>query len=264
MNIIVCVKRVPETTEADISIDKTGRDIDKSGLVFDLNEWDRYAVEEAILLKEKQGGKVTVLTMGEEKSYESLQKCLAVGADDAIRLTDPAFNGSDGYATARVLAEAIRRIPYDLILTGAQAEDDGYGQVGVVLAELLEIPHAALVNHIELEDKKMKVHRELEGGLEEVLEIQLPAVLTVQTGINEPRYASLLGIRKAAKKEIKVIGASDLHLKAEEVGLSGSDLRLEKIVLPPSGEGAEILEGKPEEIALKVLDLLKDKGGLTS
>jgi electron transfer flavoprotein beta subunit len=203
--------------------------------------------------------------MGEEKSYESLQKCLAVGADDAIRLTDLAFNGSDGYATAKVLAEAIRRIPYDLILTGAQAEDDGYGQVGVVLAELLGIPHAALVNHIELQDKKVKVHRELEGGLEEVLEIQLPAVLTVQTGINEPRYASLLGIRKAAKKEIKVIGASDLHLEwPRRWPLSGSDLRLEKIVLPPSGEGAEILEGKPEEIALKVLDLLKDKGGLTS
>ena len=262
MNIIVCVKRVPETTEADIVIDKSGRDIDKSGLVFDLNEWDRYAVEEAILLKEKQGGKVTVLTVGEEKSYESLQKCLAMGADDAIRLTDLAFNGSDGYATAKVLAEAIRKMDYDLILTGTQAEDDGYGQVGVVMAELLGIPHAALVNHIEVQDKKVRVHRELEGGWEEVFEILLPAVLTIQTGINEPRYVSLLGIRKAAKKEIKVFRASDLNLKAEEVGLSGSDIRLEKIFLPSAGEGAEILEGKPEEIAHKVFDILKDKGGL--
>ena len=262
MNIIVCVKRVPETTEADIVIDKSGRDIDKSGLVFDLNEWDRYAVEEAILLKEKQGGNVTVLTVGEEKSYESLQKCLAMGADDAIRLTDPAFNGSDGYATAKVLAEAIRKMDYDLILTGTQAEDDGYGQVGVVMAGLLGIPHATLVNHIEVQNKKVKVHRELEGGLEEVFEILLPAVLTIQTGINEPRYVSLLGIRKAAKKEIKVLGASDLNLKAEEVGLSGSDIRLEKIFLPSAGEGAEILEGKPEEIAHKVFDILKDKGGL--
>jgi electron transfer flavoprotein beta subunit len=262
MNIIVCVKRVPETTEADIVIEKSGRDIDKSGLVFDLNEWDRYAVEEAILLKEKQGGNVTVLTVGEEKSYESLQKCLAMGADDAIRLTDPAFNGSDGYATAKVLAEAIRKMDYDLILTGTQAEDDGYGQVGVVMAGLLGIPHAALVNHIEVQDKKVKVHRELEGGLEEVFEILLPAVLTIQTGINEPRYVSLLGIRKAAKKEIRVLGALDLNLKAEEVGLSGSDIRLEKIFLPSAGEGAEILEGKPEEIAHKVFDILKDKGGL--
>ena len=263
MNIIVCIKRVPETTEADVFIDKSGKDIDKSGLVFDLNEWDSYAIEEAILLKEKLGGIVTVISMGGEESNESLRKCLAMGADDAIRLTDPAFDGSDGFATAKVLAEAIRKIPYDLILAGTQAEDDGYGQVGVVLAELLGIPHATLVNRLEVQDKKGKVHRELEGGLEEVVEIDLPAVLTIQTGINEPRYVSIMGIRKVAKKEIKTLGASDLNLKTEEVGLSGSDIRLEKIFLPPVGEGAEMLEGKPEELALKVFDILKDKGGLT-
>jgi electron transfer flavoprotein beta subunit len=263
MNIIVCIKRVPETTDADVFIDKSGKDIDKSGLVFDLNEWDSYAIEEAILLKERLGGTVTVISMGGEDSNESLRKCLAMGADDAIRLTDPVFNGSDGSATAKVLAEAIRKIPYDLILTGAQAEDDGYGQVGVVLAELLEIPHAALVNRIEVQDKKLKAHRELEGGLEEVVEIDLPALLTIQTGINEPRYVSIMGIRKVAKKEIKTFGASDLNLKADEVGFSGSDIRLEKIFLPPVGEGAEILEGKPEELALKVSEILKDKGGLS-
>ena len=263
MNIIVCVKRVPDTAEADISIDKSGKDIDKSGLAFDLNEWDSYAIEEAILLKEKLGGTVTVLSVGGEESNESLRKCLAMGADDAIRLSDPAFNGSDGYATAKILAEAIRKIPYDLILTGTQAEDDGYGQVGVAMAELLGVPHASLVNRIEVQEKKVKAHRELEGGLEEVIEIDLPALLTIQTGINEPRYVSIMGIRKVAKKEIKVLGASDLNLKPEEVGLTGSDTRLEKVFLPPMGEGAEILEGKPEEVALKVFDILKDKGGLT-
>jgi electron transfer flavoprotein beta subunit len=262
MNIIVCIKRVPETADADVMIDKSGRDIDKSGLVFDLNEWDSYAIEEAIRLKEKLGGVVTVLSMGGEESNESLRKCLAMGADDAIRLTDPAFSESDGFATARILAEAIRNIPYDLILAGTQAEDDGYGQVGVVLAELLGLPHASLVNRLEVQDKKVKAHRELEGGLEEVFEIDLPAVLTIQTGINEPRYVSIMGIRKVAKKEIKGLGMMDLHLKAEEVGLSGSDIRLEKIFLPSVGEGAEMLEGKPEEIALKVFDILKDKGGL--
>ncbi len=118
MNIIVCIKRVPETTDADIFIDKSGKDIDKSGLVFDLNEWDTYAIEEAILLKEKLGGSVTVLSMGGEDTNESIRKCLAMGADDAIRLSDPAFTGSDGFATAKVLAEAIRKIPYDLILAG--------------------------------------------------------------------------------------------------------------------------------------------------
>jgi electron transfer flavoprotein beta subunit len=262
MNIIVCIKRVPETAEADILIDKSGKDIDKSGLVFDLNEWDSYAIEEAIRLKEKLGGTVTVLSMGGEETNESLRKCLAMGADEAVRLTDPAFEGSDGYATARVLAEAVRKLPYDLILTGTQAEDDGYAQVGVVMAELLGIPHAALINRVEVQEKKVKAHRELEAGLEEVVEVDLPAALTIQTGINEPRYVSIMGIRKVAKKEIKALGTSDLNLKAEEVGLSGSDIRVEKVFLPPVGEGAQMLEGKPEEVASKVFDILKDKGGM--
>jgi len=262
MNTVVCIKRVPETADADVSISKSGKDIDKSGLAFDLNEWDSYAIEEAILLKEKLGGTVTVLSVGGEDSNESLRKCLAMGADDAMRLTDPAFDGSDGFVTAKILAEAIRKIPYDLILTGTQAEDDGYGQVGVTLAEFLGIPHAALVNRIEVQDKKVKAHRELEGGLEEVVEIDLPAVLTIQTGINEPRYVSIMGIRKVAKKELKVLKTSDLNLKPEEVGLAGSDIRLEKLFLPPVGEGAEMLEGKPEDVATKVFDILKDKGGL--
>jgi electron transfer flavoprotein beta subunit len=262
MNIVVCVKRVPDTAEADVSIDKTGKNIDKSGLAFDLNEWDSYAIEEAILLKEKLGGTVTVLSMGGEESNETLRKCLAMGADEAVRLTDPAFDGSDGYATAKVLAEAIRKIPYDLILTGTQTEDDGYGQVGVALAELLGVPHASLVTRLEIQEKKVKANRELEGGLEEVVEMDLPAVLTIQTGINEPRYVSIMGIRKVAKKEIKTFGVSDLNLKAEEVGLAGSDTRLERVFLPPAGEGAEMLEGKPEEVARKVVDILKDKGGV--
>ena len=262
MNIIVCVKRVPETTDVDIVIDRSGRDIEKAGLVFDLNEWDSYAIEEALRLKEKHGGRVTVVSMGGEGSNETLRKCLAMGAEEAIRLYDPAFDGSDGYATARTLAEAIRKLPYDLILSGTQAEDDGYGQVGVAIAELLGIPHAALVNNVEVVDKKIKVHRELEAGLEEILELDLPAALTIQTGINEPRYVSIMGIRKVAKKEITVLGASALALKAEEVGLQGSGIRTEKIFLPAVGKGAELLEGNPEEIASKLFDILKDKGEL--
>jgi electron transfer flavoprotein beta subunit len=263
MNTIVCIKRVPETADADVVIDKSGKDIERSGLVFDLNEWDTYAIEEAIMLKEKMGGTVTVISLGGEDSNESLRKCLAMGADEAVRLTDPAFAGSDGFATAKVLAEAVRKIPYDVIFAGVQAEDDGFGQVGVSLAEILEIPHVSLVNSLEVQDKKLKVHRELEGGLEEVLEVDLPAVLTIQTGINQPRYVSIMGIRKVAKKEIKALGVSDLNLKTEEVGVLGSYIRLEKIFLPPVGEGAQMLEGKPEDIASKVFDILKDKGGLT-
>ena len=262
MNIIVCVKRVPETAEADLIIDKTGKNVITSGLVFDLNEWDSYAIEEAIQLKEKHGGNVTVISMGGEEANESLRKCLAMGADDAVRLTDPAFEGADGHATARVLAESIRKLPFDLILTGTQAEDDGYGQVGGAVAEFLGIPHATVVNHIEAEGKKLKVHRELEGGLEEILEIDPPALLTIQTGINEPRYVSIMGIRKVAKKEIKVLGAKDLTLVANEIGLSGSDTQIEKISFPPTTEMAKMIEGNPEEVALNVLNILKDKGGL--
>jgi len=134
--------------------------------------------------------------------------------------------------------------------------------VGVAIAAILGIPHAALVNKIEILDKKMKVHRELEAGLEEILELDLPAVLTIQTGINEPRYVSIMGIRKVAKREITVWGAPDLALKTEEVGFQGSDLRTEKIFFPAVGKGAALLEGNPEEIASKLFDILKDKGGL--
>jgi electron transfer flavoprotein beta subunit len=262
MNIVVCVKRVPETADAEISIDKSGIGIDPTGLAFDLNEWDSYAIEEAIRLKEKHGGTVTVISMGGEASNETLRKCLAMGADEAVRLSDATFEESDGLATARVLAEAIRKIPYDLILTGTQAEDDGYGQVGVTLAEILGIPHASLVIQLQIQEKKATLHRELEGGLDEVLEVDLPAVLTLQTGINEPRYVSIMGIRKVAKKEIKTYGATDLNLKPEEVGLPGSSLRVLKIFPPVVGQGATLLDGNPEEVSLKILGILKEKGGL--
>ena len=260
MNIIVCAKQVVDV--AEIKVDSSTKKPILAGVPQKISDMDKNALEEAIKIKEKLGGKITVLTVGAPDAKERMKELLAMGADEAIRLTDPAFKESDGLATAKILAEAIRKLPYDLILTGTQTEDDGYGQVGVVLAELLGVPHASLVTRLEIQEKKVKVHRELEGGLEEVVEIDLPALLTIQTGINEPRYVSIMGIRKVAKKEIKTFGVSDLNLKAEEVGLAGSDIRLEKIFLPPVGEGAEMLEGKPEEVARKVVDILKDKGGV--
>lgn len=263
MDIIVCVKRVPETAEADIVIDSTGKGIDKAGLVFDINEWDNYAVEEAVLLKEKYGGSVTVISMGPEESNETLRRALAMGGDEAIRLTDSAFAGSDGHAIATVLSQAIKPLPYDLILTGVQAEDDGYGQVGPTLARILGINHATVVNGIErIEGNTARVHRELEGGLEEVLDLELPAVLTIQSGINEPRYVSIMGIRKVAKKEIKVLGLADLGMKPEEAGENGSKTVIERVFLPPVGEGAEMLEGTVENIAERVVSILKEKGGV--
>lgn len=260
MNIIVCVKHVPETAEADIKIDETGKAIDASSLVFDINEWDDYALEEAVLLKEKLGGTVTAVTVGSEEADMTLRKCLARGADHAVRLTDSAFEGSDGYATAKILNAAVKNIDFDLILAGAQAGDDGYTQVGPCLAELLGIPHATMVKKITLKDGSATVNRELEGGLEEVLEVKLPAVLAVQTGINEPRYVSIMGIRKAMKKEIKVLGLKGLGLDEGDVGQSGSWSRIEEFFIPAAEKEAEIIGGSPEEVSSKLVEILKSRG----
>lgn len=262
MDIVVCIKRVPETAEADLVIDKGKKGIDTDGLVFSINEWDNYAVEAAIQLKEAQGGTITVISAGPEESNEVLRRALAMGADEAIRLTDPAFEGSDAYAMAKILAAAIRDIPHDLILTGVQADDDGFGAVGVALAQMLDLPYAALVTDINLEGDTLTVHRELEGGLEEVDKLKLPALLTIQTGINEPRYVSIMGIRRVAKKEIAVKGASDLGLLENEMGSSGSMSQIEELFFPPVGEGAEIIEGTMDEKAEALVKILKERGGI--
>jgi electron transfer flavoprotein beta subunit len=198
--------------------------------------------------------------VGSEDVDSTLRKCLARGADNAVRLTDKAFQGSDGYAIAKILHGAIKNLPFDLILTGAQAGDDGYTEVGPILAKLLDISHATMVKKVELSEELVKTHRELEGGLEEIVELKLPALLTIQTGINEPRYVSIMGIRKAMKKEIKVLGLNDLDLKEEEVGESGSWITIDKMFVPPVEKEAEILDGNPEEVSAKIVEVLKAKG----
>ena len=257
------MKRVPDTGEADVAIAKGEQTIETGDLVFDVNDWDKYAVEEAVLLKEKLGGTVTMVTMGTEETEDALRRCFAIGADNAIRLTDPAFEGSDATATARILYQAVKDIKFDLLLTGTQASDDGFGQVGPVIATLFGIPHASLVTSIEIEDGKAKVQRELEGGLSEVMEVPMPAVLTIQTGINEPRYVSIMGVRKASRKEIETLGLADLGLAETTVGRSGSQTRIERLFLPPVTREAEILQGNPDEVAVKLARILKDTGGLT-
>lgn len=260
MEIVVCVKHVPDTTETEIAIRDDERAIEKRGLVFDINEADNYAIEEALLLKEEFGGSITVLTVGPAEADETLRMCLAKGVDKAVRLTDERFEGSDSYATARILSEAIRDMDHDLVLTGVQADDDGCAQVGVTLAEMLGIRHAALVVSTEVEDGKMKVHRELEGGLQEVLEIDLPALFTIQTGINEPRYASIFGIRKAMKKEIETLDLEALGLAEEAVGEAGSKTSLVKLFIPVVTTQATILEGSPEEVSSELVTIFKNEG----
>jgi len=260
LDLIVCVKHVPETAEAEIKIDSAGKTIEKTGLVFDINEWDDYALEEAVRIKEKSGGIVTAITVGSEDADSTLRKCLARGADKAIRLTDAKFEGSDGYAMAKILHSLIKELPFHLILTGALAGDDGYTMVGPILAEMLGIPHATMVKKIEFSNDVVKVNRELEGGLEEIVEVKLPTVLTIQTGINEPRYVSILGIRKAMKKEIKVLGLADIGLSENDVGEAGSWMKIEKMFVPPVEKQAEFIKGTPEEVATKIAEIIKSKG----
>jgi len=262
MNIIVCVKRVPETSEAEITIDKSGKSIRAEDLVFDINEWDNYAVEEAVRIKESQGGTIIVVTLGPQESQDTLRRSLAMGADEALHLSDPAFFGGDPYATARALHAALKDKPFDLLLTGVQAGDDGYGQVGPILGELFHVPHATMVTKLTIQDKKARVHRELEGGMEEVVSLALPAVLAIQTGINEPRYVSIMGIRKAKSKGLRELKCTDISLAPEDCGPAGSLIEMKELFLPPTGKEAEIFKGSPDDVSVKVLEILKEKGGL--
>ena len=262
MEILVCVKRVPDTAENEIEVNSDGTDIERDDLVYSVNEWDNYAVEEAIQIVDKVGGAVTVVSVGDEESEEVVRREMAMGANNGILLSDDAFEGSDGKGIATLLKAVVDKGNYDLIFTGAQA-DDGAGQIGGMLAAMLSVPYASVVSYIEvLDDKKLKVGREIEGGNQEMNEIELPCVISIQTGINEPRYVGIRGIRKVASVDIPVWGASELGVASESVGEAGANVKLADYFVPELGEGAEILEGSQEEIAEKLIELLKAKGGI--
>ena len=259
MEILVCVTRVPDTAENEIEVNRDGSDIERDDLVYSVNEWDNYAVEEAIQIRDRVGGNVTVVTVGDEEAEEVLRREMAMGADQGILLSDDAFEAADGRGIARALKAAVEQGHYDLILTGAQSEG-GAGEVGGMLAALLDLPYASLV--ISIEDAgggALKVGREIEGGNIEMNEIGLPCVLSVQTGINEPRYVGIRGIRKVAKLEIPVKGAGDLGLSAGDVAAGVKRLGY---FVPELGEGAEMLEGDTDDIIEKLIEMLKAKGGL--
>jgi len=261
MEILVCVKRVPDSAENEIEVKPGGADIKRDDLVYSVNEWDNYAVEEAIQIVDRVGGSVTVATIGSEESEEVVRREMAMGANSGLMLVDPAFEGSDGRGIAAILAAAVKKGKYDLVLTGAQA-DDGAGQVGGMLAALLDWPYASLVNLIEIQDGKLRVGREIEGGNQEINEIMLPCVLSIQTGINEPRYVGIRGIRKVASVEIPVMNAMALGMDSAVLGPAGARVKRLDYFVPPAGAGAEILEGSTDEITAKLIDLLKAKGGL--
>ena len=262
MEILVCVRRVPDTSENEIQLNPAGNDIERDDLVYSINEPDNYAVEEALQITAKAGGTVTVVTVGSDDDEEVLRREMAMGANHGVLLSDEAFDGSDGKGIATVLKAFVQKGHYDLILTGVQAEDGG-AQVGGMLAAMLDYPFASLVNSISvLDGGKLRVSREIEGGNKEMNEIDLPCVLSIQTGINEPRYVGMRGIRQVASLEVPTLGASDLGVDASAVGDAGAKVKRVDYFVPTLGKGAEMLEGDREEVIAKLIELMKAKGGL--
>ncbi|MEW6203661.1 MAG: electron transfer flavoprotein subunit beta/FixA family protein [bacterium] len=259
MNILILLKQVPDT-EAKIKVKPGELDIDREGINYVVNPYDEFAVEEALKIKEKVGGEVVVICLGEKRSEEAIRTALAMGADRAVRIDGDAIKGSDSYSTAVVLAKAAGMEKYDLILCGKQAVDDDSAQVGQITAEMLGLPYSSAIIKLELsEDQKTaKVTREIEGG-EEIDEVPLPCVLTAHKGLNEPRYPSLPGIMKAKKKELKVLGLAELGLDAGAVGAAGAKSKIVELLPPPERQAGKVLEGEPADLAQKVVQLLHDE-----
>ena len=247
MKIIVAIKQVPER-DAQIAIAPDGKWIDEDDLSYTINEPDAYALEEALQLKEKNGGEVIVLSLGPERVTSTLREALAKGADRAIHVEFDATASLDTLALARMLAEAIQSESPDLILTGLQSDDLGLGQTGVVLAELLGISHATIIMQVEKTDAGLRVKRELEDGWFQHVDMPLPALLTIQSGGNKLRYATLMGIKKAKSKETATVTPSDP---------SAATIELAKVYLPEKQKKTEMLTGSPTEIANQIVEKLK-------
>ncbi len=250
MKIIVAIKQVPER-DAQVRIDAAGKWIEESDVQFSMNESDAYALEEALQLKEKHGGEVVVLSAGPERVGTTIREALAKGADRAIHLDAGNLAELDSLAVARLLAEAIRPESPDLVLTGLQSDDLGLGQTGVILAELLGLPHASLILTVEKTDTGLKVKRELESGWFQTIELPLPALLTIQSGGSKLRYATLMGIKRAKTKELRRVAASDLPAPAAPLAV------LESVALPQKQRSTQILPGTPKEAAAALVEKLK-------
>jgi electron transfer flavoprotein beta subunit len=248
VNIIVCIKQVP-AKDAPLSI--TGNWIKESDIGFEMNEPDSFALEEALRLKEKHGGEVIALSMGPERVKQTIKEALAKGADRGIHIADDQFAQLDPLSTASALAAAVKKEKVDLVLTGLQSDDHGFGQTGVLLAGVLDLPHATIIMQIEVADGRLKLKRELEAGWFQHIECPLPAVLSIQSGINKVRYATLKGIMAAKKKEIAVITRESLGIAANPTQ------KIEKIYVPTKSKKTEFLTGSAKDVAAKLVEKLK-------
>jgi electron transfer flavoprotein beta subunit len=251
MKIIVAIKQVPER-DAQVRIDSSGKWIEESDVQYAMNESDAYALAEALQLKEKSGGgEVIVLSAGPERVGSTIREALAKGADRAIHVDATDLSQRDALGVARLLAEAIKPESPDLVLTGLQSDDLGYGQTGVILAELLGVPHASLILTVEKTDSGLKVKRELEAGWFQEIELPLPAVLTIQSGGNKLRYATLMGIKKAKTKEMRVLAAADLGALTSPLAV------LESISVPQKQKSTQIIDGDAKQAAATLVEKLK-------
>ena len=260
MNIIVCLKQVPDT-ETQIKVRSGGKSIVTDDIKWVMNPYDEYGVEEALRIKEKFGGEVTVVGLGPKRVTESIRTALAMGADKGILVSDEALEGSDSLAVAKVLAAAIKELDYDLIFSGQRGVDDDMGVVGANIAEFLDIPQLSVIDKVEVAEdgKSVKVNRPIEGSIL-VIESPLPALITTQKGLNEPRYASLPGIMKAKKKPFDEKTLSDLGLDAAEFGEGARKVKVLKITPPPAREAGKLVEGEtPQEKAAGLAKLLHDE-----
>ena len=260
MNIIVCLKQVPDT-ETQIKVGSDGKSIATDDVKWVMNPYDEYGVEEALRIKEKFGGEVSVVGLGPKRVTESIRTALAMGADKGILVNDEALEGSDSLAVAKALAAAIKELDYDLVFSGQRGVDDDMGVVGANLAEFLDIPQLSVIEKVEVAEdgKSVKVNRPIEGSTL-VIESTLPALITTQKGLNEPRYASLPGIMKAKKKPFDEKTLSDLGLDAAEFGESARKVKILEITPPPAREAGKIVEGEtPQEKAAGLAKLLHDE-----
>ncbi len=259
MKIISCIKPVPDPASR-LVINESKTWIKDQDLTFVASEADNYALEEALRLKEKHSGEVVVLSMGGEEAARVLRSGLAMGADRAIHLLDPKFKGADEFAAAEALSKAIGKDSgADLVLTGVQSDDLGTGMTGVMLAEFLGYAHATVVVGVDVdaEGRRVRAKRELEGGMTETVELPMPAALTIQFGINQPRYASLKGIMAAKKKEMKVWSAADLGLADNQVGRAAAMYEVKEVLIPERKSRVEFLTGSAEEAAAKLVEKLR-------
>src|ERR1700686_81557 len=252
LKILVCMKQVPQK-DAPLKLNESGAWI-REDVSYEVNEPDAFALEEALRQKEKHSGEVVVITSGPPRAQQVLREALAKGADRAIHLEDNAFVGLDALNTARAFAAAIKDEKFDLIFTGLQSDDYGYAQTGVILAELLGLPHATIIMQIEKKDSGIRVKRELEAGYFQFVDMPVPAVLTIQSGINKLRYATLIGIKQAKNKPLRKISMAEV-----QPSITGNSQKIERLYVPQKTKNTEFLEGSAGEVAKKLVDKLRNE-----